>query len=38
MHVFAASTAEQAQEVGKMAVVVEAGLSQAAHSVPDRES
>jgi hypothetical protein len=38
MHVFAASTAEQALEVGKMAAVVEVGLSQAAHSVPDRES
>jgi hypothetical protein len=36
MHVFAASTAEQALEVGKMAAVVEAGPSQAAHSVPDR--
>jgi hypothetical protein len=37
MHVFAASAAEQALEVGEMAVVVEVGPSQAAHGVPDRE-
>ena len=37
MHMFATSTAEQALEVGEMAVVVEVGPSQAAHGVPDRE-